>query len=99
MAEVRWTPQAVDDLESIADFIARDSPHYARLFVINVLEALDRLPVFPKSGRVVPELKNPAIREIILGNYRIVYRLKGQIAEILTVYHGAKMVKSTKFKN
>ncbi|HTC20827.1 MAG TPA: type II toxin-antitoxin system RelE/ParE family toxin [bacterium] len=54
MVEIRWTPQAVDDLESIADFIAKDSPYYARLFVINVLGVVERLPKFPKSGHIVP---------------------------------------------
>jgi plasmid stabilization system protein ParE len=98
MAEVRWTPQAVDNLESIADFIAKDSSHYARLFIMDILVSVDRLYHFPKSGRVVPELKNPAIREIILGNYRIVYRLKSQTVEILTVYHGAKLLQFGKFK-
>jgi len=50
MAEVRWTPQAADDLESIADYIAKDSPHYARLFVIDVLKAIERLTNFPGFG-------------------------------------------------
>ncbi len=92
MAEVRWTLQAVKGIESIAEFIAEDSSHYARLFVIDVLEAVDRLVDFPKSGRVVPEVNDPDIREIILGNYRIAYRLKGESAEILTVYHGARLL-------
>ena len=98
MVEVRWTPQAVDDLESITSFIAKDSPYYARLFAIDALGAVDRLPKFPRSGRVVPELKNPVIREILLGNYRIVYRLREELAEILTVYHGAKLLNPGKLK-
>ena len=98
MAEIKWTLQAADDLESIADFIAKDSPHYARLFAIDVLESVESLHDFPKSGRIVPELKNSTIREIILGNYRIVYRLKTQTVEILTIYHGAKLLRSNKFK-
>jgi len=92
MAEVRWTPQAAEDLESIAEFIAEDSPHYARLFVIDILQAISRLIDFPRSGRIVPELNDPVIREIILGNYRIVYRLRDEIVEILTVYHGARLI-------
>lgn len=92
MAQIKWTPQGSNDLESIAHFIAKDSPHYARLFVIDIFRAIDRLADFPKSGRIVPELKNPRIREIISGNYRIVYRLKEKTAEILTVYHGAKLL-------
>lgn len=96
MAQIRWTPQGFNDLESIAHFISKDSPHYARLFVINILKSVDRLLDFPKSGRIVPELKDPHIREIIFGNYRIVYRLKTKIAEILTVYHGARLFDPSK---
>jgi plasmid stabilization system protein ParE len=92
MAEVRWTPQAADDLEAVADFIATDSPHYARLFTMDVLAAVERLADFPNSGRVVPELKDPAIREILFGSYRIVYRVKGDLVELLTVYHGARLL-------
>lgn len=92
MAEIRWTPQAADDLEAITDFISVDSIHYASLFVINVLEAVQRLETFPRSGRIVPESSDPIIREIILGNYRIVYRVKPEHVEILTVYHGARLL-------
>ncbi len=46
MAEVRWTPQAADDLDASADFIALDSPHYASLFVLDVLQAVERLNRF-----------------------------------------------------
>ena len=92
MAEIRWTPQAADDLEAIADFISEDSTHYAGLFVIDVLNAVQRLKNFPQSGRIVPESNDPIIREIILGNYRIVYRVKPDLVEILTVYHGARLL-------
>jgi toxin ParE1/3/4 len=92
MAEVRWTPQAADDLEAITDFIATDSQQYARLFAMDVLIAVERLADFPNSGRVVPELRDPAIREILFGSYRIVYRVKGDLVEVLTVYHGARLL-------
>lgn len=95
MAEVRWTLQASDDLDSIAQFIAKDSPQYARLFVADVFQAVERLGDFPKSGRVVPELKDPQIREVILGNYRLVYRFRAQLVEMLTVYHGARLLDPT----
>jgi len=92
MVEVRWTLQAYQDLDSIAEFIAKDSPQYARLFVVDILQAADRIAEFPKSGRTVPELGDPAVREIIMGNYRVVYRLKADAAEILTIYHGARLL-------
>lgn len=92
MAEVRWTFQAADDLEVITDFIAVDSHHYASLFVMDVLAAVERLADFPNSGKIVSELDNPDIREILFGSYRIIYRVKGNLVEILTVFHGARLL-------
>jgi toxin ParE1/3/4 len=97
VAEVRWTQQALGDLEATSEFIARDSSHYASLFVLDVLAAVERLERFPKSGRIVPEKNEPKIREIILGNYRIVYRLRNDIVEILTLHHGARPVDPSQF--
>lgn len=98
MAEIRWTLQGIADLRTIADFIAKDSSHYARLFVFDVFNVVDRLGRFPKSGRIVPELMDSHIREIILGNYRIVYRSRVKLVEILAVYHGAKLLDPAKLK-
>ncbi|MDP8213656.1 MAG: type II toxin-antitoxin system RelE/ParE family toxin [Candidatus Euphemobacter frigidus] len=92
MAEVRWTQQAADDLESITDFISQDSPHYARLFAIDVIAAVERLSSFPNLGRKVPEKNDPLIREIILGNFRIVYRVRDAVVELLTIHHGARLL-------
>jgi toxin ParE1/3/4 len=96
MAEVRWTPQAAEDLDAIAAFIAQDSPHYAAVFVMDILQAIGRLVYFPQSGRIVPEINNPVIRELILGNYRVIYRLRAELAEILTVHHGAGLLDPSK---
>ncbi len=92
MAEIRWTLQAADDLEDIARFIAQDSAHYARRFVTEALDAIEQLAVFPHSGRIVPEAGDPAIREIILGNYRIVHRVQPEAVEILAVWHSARLL-------
>lgn len=98
MAEVRWTPQAADDLDAIAEFIAQDSPHYASLFVLDVLQAVERLNWFREIGRIVPETNDPVVRELILGNYRIVYRLKFDTPEILTIYHGSRLLDPKRLK-
>ena len=92
MAQVRWTPQAADDLDAIAEFIARDSPHFASLFVADILQTVERLIDFPESGRIVPEIGNKSIREVILGSYRIIYRRHSEAVEILTVHHGARLL-------
>jgi plasmid stabilization system protein ParE len=90
MVEIRWTEQAVADLTAITEFIAQDSHEYACLVASDILDAVDRIADFPKSGRVVPEVQDPAIREVILGNYRIAYRLRGYGVEILTIYHSSR---------
>ncbi|OGS27365.1 MAG: plasmid stabilization protein [Elusimicrobia bacterium RIFOXYA2_FULL_69_6] len=98
MAEVKWTLQAVGDLDSIAAFIAKDSFQYARLFVLDIFQAVDRIGDFPKSGRMVPELSIPSVREVILGNYRIVYRHKEDLVELLTIYHAARLLDQNRLR-
>ncbi len=94
MVKVTWTNQALEDLDSICLFIARDSIQYAKLFVIRTFEVTDRLEMFPKFGRVIPEINRKDIREIIFGNYRIIYRIIAEEVEILTIHHGARPIKS-----
>jgi addiction module RelE/StbE family toxin len=88
---IRWTQQAVADLEAIRDYVARDSVRYATLLVERLIASLDQVSQFPEIGRVVPEYQRPDIREIILGSYRVVYRLRTGAAEVLTVFHGARL--------
>jgi plasmid stabilization system protein ParE len=92
MVEVRWTFQALNDLEAIAKFIAADSPHYASLFTIDVLAAVKHLASFPNSGKLLREINDPSIREILFGSYRIIYRVNVDLVEILTVYHAARLL-------
>jgi len=98
MAEVRWTPQAADDLEAVFLFIARDSPQLAATFADRILLATDRLASYPQLGRIVPELGAENIREIIVGSYRIIYRLRAEDVQILTVHHGARLLDAGKLR-
>ncbi len=91
MAEVRWTERAWEDLREIRAFIARDSPQAAAALVDRVLTASTRLALFPESGRTVEEFPDPAYREIIAGNYRLVYRHEGATVWILAVIHGRRL--------
>jgi plasmid stabilization system protein ParE len=88
---VVWTEQALDDVEAVRAFIARDSPRYAQMTVERIVDSVERLQRFPESGRVVPERGDPRIREILAGSYRIVYRLGHEAVEVLTVFHGARL--------
>ncbi|MEK7359501.1 MAG: type II toxin-antitoxin system RelE/ParE family toxin [Planctomycetota bacterium] len=99
MVEIKWTPQSLDDIETIANFIARDSNYYARMFTVKVFASVNRLELFPESGRVVPELKRKEIREIIIGNYRIIYRIRCSLIEVLTVYHASRLLDVDEIKS
>jgi len=90
MVKVIWAPSAIEDVEQIADFIARDSPDRASLFVTRIEEAVDQLGDFPKSGRTIPEIGDPGYREVLLGDYRIMYRLVGEEVWITGVVHGSR---------
>jgi len=90
MGKVIWAPSALEDVNSIAEYIARDSVDQAALFVVRLFETTDRLQEFPRSGRVIPEIGNQSCREIIYGSYRIMYRLDDDEVWITGVVHGAR---------
>jgi toxin ParE1/3/4 len=92
MAQVRWTTQAADDLEAIFLFIARDAPRLAAIFADRLFRATARLAEHPRLGRVVPELGDPNIREIVVGSYRVIYRLRKDDVQLLTLHHGAPLL-------
>lgn len=88
--KVMWSEQALRDLEHIRDYIAQDSPAYAQPFIERLLHATRHLPQFPQSGRPMPEAQTPTIREVIYQGYRIVYRLRSEVVEIVLVVHGSR---------
>jgi toxin ParE1/3/4 len=91
LAQVVWTPQALEDLDAVCEYIARDSRRIANVFALRAFAATDRLELFPQSGRIVPELEQEDVREIILFSYRLIYRLWEGEVQILTVHHGARL--------
>ena len=94
MVRIRWSAEADADLQAIHDFIARDSARYARAVCAELVEAVDQLSDFPRSGRMVPELQRDQIRELLRGSYRIAYRVADPtLVEIITVVHGARLLR------
>ena len=89
MAKVYWTVDARSDLLAIGAHIGRDSPAFARIFVLRVTRATRHLSRFPMIGRVVPEFEDESLREVIFQNYRVVYRVRRGEIGILAVVHGA----------
>jgi plasmid stabilization system protein ParE len=91
VASVTWTAPALEDLHEIWAFIARDSELAADGVVARVLGASERLAEFPISGRMVPEKESEAVREIIVGSYRVMYEiLSDDEIEVVAVIHGAR---------
>lgn len=86
--KVVWTHQAYLRLSEIHEFIARDSQEAADRWAGKILDRGDGLADFPEKGRAVPELPGSSLRELIEGNYRIVYRVTKRKIELLTVFEG-----------
>lgn len=91
--EVVWSFTAAADLEAIADYIARDSSFYAAAFVREIREASHSLGELSERGRIVPELGNPNIRELIVREYRLIYAIDEGHVVILGLIHGKRDLK------
>lgn len=87
---VAWTATAWRDLERVADYIAEDSPGYAAALVRRVRDRARSLEELAERGRVVPELDDPRVRELLVGNYRLVYEADKESVYALGLIHGAR---------
>ncbi len=90
MAAIRWTLGAQQDLQAAVEYIARHSPTYAAATADRVISAIERLRRQPRLGRIVPEFADESLRELIVGNYRIVYRYARKRVGIVAVVHGSR---------
>ena len=90
MTRVVWTRPALDDVRQIRDYIAHDSPRYARVVAARLISAVGRPRAHPLSGRMVPELGQQTLREVIEPPHRIVYRVRADVLEVITVVHSAQ---------
>ncbi|NVJ48198.1 MAG: type II toxin-antitoxin system RelE/ParE family toxin [Cytophagia bacterium] len=91
MVQIKWTNLAVFDLKEIYEYIARDSKKYAQLQVIKIKARTNILKKNLLAGKVNPELSNPDFRELVEGNYRIIYKVVSpERVDILTVHHSAR---------
>jgi hypothetical protein len=93
MAEIIWTKWAIRDLKSIFEFISIDSKYYAVRFIDSIISRVDQLSIYPLSGRIVPEKNNPIIRELINGNYRIIYKINKTHITILRIHNSARRIR------
>jgi addiction module RelE/StbE family toxin len=96
MVKVIWTQRSLNDLKDIIDYISKDSPKYASITAERLIKAVEFLEDNPRMGRMVPEVGDEdSFREIIYGNFRIIYQIaSNQIINILTIHHCAKNLSS-----
>ena len=91
MVRINWALQAKSDLKSIADYISNDSKRYAKLQVVKIRTKTAILKSHIKIGKIVSEIDNQNIRELIEGNYRIIYKIVSEKQiDILTIHHSSR---------
>jgi addiction module RelE/StbE family toxin len=91
--KIKWTIRALNDLHDTYEFIAKDSRQYAQVQVEDIQSAVLNLTNFPLMGRVVPEFPHLPYREILVGNYRVIYRFEKDqnLVIIMAVAHGRQL--------
>jgi len=87
---VRWSLLALQRVSEIVEYISRDRPETAREWVVAIFDTVRQLERFPGRGRVVPEVGRASIRELLHGEYRIIYKVEAKTIGILTVRHGRR---------
>ena len=93
MVTVIWTARSLTDLEEIGEYISKDSSRYAKLTLEKLIETAKLIENNQLIGRIVPEVKQKDIRELITGNFRIIYQIKAkEYAYILTVHHISRLL-------
>ena len=90
--KIIWSPLAIDSASEIAEYIAQDKPSAAEKWINTVFLKVEQLKSSPEIGRVVPEIRNDQFRELIYGNYRIVYHIEKNQISILTIRHGKQIL-------
>ena len=91
MVQIRWTRQSIKDLTDIFEYISIDSKKYAKRQIVRIKAGSQILKTNPRVGKLVPELTKSDFRELIEGNYRIIYKvLNDKHVDILTVHHSAR---------
>jgi addiction module RelE/StbE family toxin len=91
--KLAWTHEALNRLIEIEEYISEDSSTRAKKFTNQIIQKAESLKKYPQKGRIVPEFSIPELRELIYKNYRIVYKIKQESLEILTVFDSHRLIR------
>ena len=89
---IEWSPEAVEDLEMIQEYISRDSIYYARSVIQEILETAKSLADGPFVGRIVPEMNDNSIREKFIYSYRLIYQIEKTRILVIAIIHGKRLL-------
>ena len=92
---VIWSNESLEDIESIAEYISRDSVHHAQRVVDEIITIAETLQTQPEMGRIVPELNQSHVREHFVYSYRVIYEVTDQHIHVLAVIHGRRLLENT----
>jgi plasmid stabilization system protein ParE len=84
-------------LDDVVSYIAQDSRPAAERLLIQALEAASSLDVFSERGRLVPELDQPNVRQLLVHRYRLIYEVTPDEVQVLAFVHGARRITSRGF--
>jgi toxin ParE1/3/4 len=90
--KLEWSPLAFRRTHEISEHIRQDNPAAAEAWLQGLFRVIDRVVSFPDSGRVLPEVGKPEIREMLYGEFRIVYRRTAKRVSIITIRHGRQLI-------
>ncbi|QBG48198.1 type II toxin-antitoxin system RelE/ParE family toxin [Verrucomicrobia bacterium S94] len=85
--KIQWSPLSIDRISEISEYIAQDSPNAAERWVRSIFDRVEQVKDFSESGQPVPETNRKDIQQLIISNYRIIYRVEPKMVSILTVRH------------
>lgn len=92
--QLEWSDEALEDIESIATYIEKDSPVYAKSVVFKIFEKAEIIRDFTELGRIVPELNDSTIREIFVYSYRLIYKIDSNRILFVAVIHGKRLLEN-----
>ena len=96
--EIEWSPLAIERVLEMAEYIALDKPDVARQWASDLFDSTEKLMEHPRLGRIVPEIQEDEYRELIEGNYRIIYLIGASKISVLTVRHGKQLLSIEELK-
>jgi plasmid stabilization system protein ParE len=85
--EIIFTDRFLGRVEEFSDYISLDDTPTAIKWAQEVFDRCEQLRSHPESGRIVPEIGRPEIRDLLHGNYRLIYEVKSKQIDMLTIWH------------